>query len=120
MKLELTQRFFFDAAHTLHRAHEADSSRRIHGHTYHAAVTVSGPRDPETGMVVDLAVLRASVAEVRARLDHRLLDEVPELGRPTLENLCLYISKALMSDQWVVECIEVERRASGDSCRLTS
>ena len=33
--------------------------RRIHGHTYRAEVAVSGPRDAHTGMVVDLAQLRA-------------------------------------------------------------
>jgi 6-pyruvoyltetrahydropterin/6-carboxytetrahydropterin synthase len=118
MKLELTQRFFFEAAHTLERVHETDSSRRIHGHTYHAAATVSGPQDAATGMVVDLALLRAAIADVRERLDHRFLDEVPELGRPTLENLSLYIAQALTSKHWIVERVEVERPASGDSCRL--
>ena len=118
MKFELSQRFFFEAAHTLERVHETDSSRRIHGHTYHACVTVSGPQDPSTGMIVDLAVLRGTIAEVRERLDHRFLDEVPELGRPTLENLCVYIAQALASKQWFVARIEVERPASGDSCRL--
>lgn len=119
MKLELTQRFFFEAAHTLERAHETDSSRRVHGHTYHAGVTVSGPQDSKTGMVVDLAVLRASIAEVRERLDHRLLDEVPELGAATLENLCLYISHAMASGPWSIERVEVSRPASGDSCCLS-
>ena len=36
----LSQRFFFDAAHTLQREIEAEGSRRIHGHTYHAEVSV--------------------------------------------------------------------------------
>ena len=36
----LSQRFFFDAAHTLQREIEAEGSRRIHGHTYHAEVAV--------------------------------------------------------------------------------
>lgn len=81
MKLELTQRFFFEAAHTLERAHERAPSRRVHGHTYQAAVTVSAPAAAETGMVVDLALLRQGIAGVRERLDHHLLDEVPGLGR---------------------------------------
>jgi 6-pyruvoyltetrahydropterin/6-carboxytetrahydropterin synthase len=118
MKFELTQRFYFEAAHTLERLHGTDSSLRVHGHTYHASATVSGPQDPGTGMVVDLAVLRAAIADVRELLDHRLLDEVPGLGTPTLENLCLFISRALTSDHWVVEQVQVKRPASGDSCRL--
>lgn len=119
MKLELTQRFFFEAAHTLERKFETDPSRRVHGHTYHAAATVSAPQDPSTGMIVDLAELRAAIAQVREQLDHRLLDEVPSLGAPTLENLCVFISRALTCDRWVVEHVQVKRPASGDSCRLT-
>lgn len=119
MKFELTQRFYFEAAHTLDRQHEADSSRRIHGHTYQAAATVSGPQSAASGMVVDLAILRGAIDEIRERLDHHLLDEVAGLGKPTLENLCAYIARGLASDGWKLERVLVERTASGDSCCLT-
>lgn len=119
MKLELTQRFFFDAAHTLERAHDSAPSRRVHGHTYHAAVTVSAPAATDSGMVVDLALLRQGIAAVRERLDHHLLDEVPGLGRPTLENLCRFIFEGMASGLWVMERVDVERPASGDACRLS-
>lgn len=120
MKFELTQRFYFEAAHTLERSYETDASRRIHGHTYHAAVTVAGPRNQETGMIVDLALLRRAIEEVRAKLDHRLLDEVPELGAPTIENLCIFILHAMAGGPWTVERVEVSRPASGDSCTLVA
>ena len=61
---ELSQTFSFDAAHTLKRkvsAEEAAGSRRIHGHTYTAEVVVRGERQADSGMVVDLAVLRAAL-----------------------------------------------------------
>jgi len=63
-RYELRQSFFFDAAHTLKRQIEADASRRIHGHTYHVDVYVSGPKDPATGMVVDLGFVRAAIARL--------------------------------------------------------
>ena len=77
---ELSQSFYFESAHTLRREaerNEADGSRRVHGHTYTAEVCVSGKADRATGMVVDLAVLRAAIAAVREQLDHHFLDEVP-------------------------------------------
>jgi 6-pyruvoyltetrahydropterin/6-carboxytetrahydropterin synthase len=117
---ELSQRFYFEAAHTLQRAHGAASSRRVHGHTYHAEVTVGGLPDPATGMVVDLAVLRAAIDEVRGRLDHHLLDEVEGLGTATLENLCAYLFKALSRPGWRLLQVEVRREASGDRCCLKS
>ena len=52
---ELSQRFYFEAAHTLQRTVEKESSRRIHGHSYEAEVTLQGQADPATGMLVDLA-----------------------------------------------------------------
>jgi 6-pyruvoyltetrahydropterin/6-carboxytetrahydropterin synthase len=116
MILELTQEFYFEAAHTLIREYDSASSRQMHGHTYHAEVTVRGEQDPRTGMIVDLARLREHIAVVRKKLDHRLLDEVPELGRPTIENLAVFIARELGALQPGVASVRVYRKASGDSC----
>ena len=117
---ELSQSFYFEAAHTLRRdletAAEAAGSRRIHGHTYQAEVTVCGQRDPATGMVLDLALLRAVVARVRGTLDHHFLDEIDGLGVPTLENLCLYIHRSLAAAVPGVTQVSVWRQSSGDRC----
>lgn len=118
MKYELTQKFFFEAAHTLRRDHEADASRRIHGHTYRAKVTVGGVPDARSGMVVDLALLRLAIEQVRGELDHRLLDDVAGLGAATLENLCRFIFERIGRPEWRVVSVEVSREASGDSCCL--
>ena len=115
---ELSQRFYFEAAHTLRRAPatgEVDSSRRVHGHTYEAEITLRGAPD-DNGMVMDLALLRAEIARVRELLDHRFLDEIEGLGPATLENLCRYIARQLQID--AVCAVSVERRASGDRCVL--
>jgi 6-pyruvoyltetrahydropterin/6-carboxytetrahydropterin synthase len=112
------QRIFFDAAHTLRREIEAEGSRRIHGHTYHAEVSLTGPLDPATGMVQDLGYLRQRLAVLRERLDHHLLDEVPGLGAPTLENLCRFIAEALSDMQPPPSRVRVWRDALGDGCTL--
>lgn len=119
MLFTISQRFYFDAAHTLRREIEAEGSRRVHGHTYHAEVSISGPRDPATGMVQDLGLLRQGLAVVREQLDHHMLDDVPGLGIPTLENLCLFIAQALPTDlRASVSRVRVWRDALGDSCTL--
>ena len=115
---ELSQTFSFDAAHTLKRkvgVEEAAGSRRIHGHTYTAEVSVRGERQPESGMVVDLSHLREVIAEVRSLLDHHFLDEVPGLGAPTLENLCVFISARVKQQLPQVSAVSVSR-AAGDRC----
>lgn len=115
---ELSQTFSFDAAHTLKRQvspEEAAGSRRIHGHTYTAEVMVRGERQPDSGMVVDLAVLRGVIAEVRNQLDHHFLDEVAGLGAPTLENLCVFIYAQVHLQLPQVAAVSVSR-AAGDRC----
>jgi 6-pyruvoyltetrahydropterin/6-carboxytetrahydropterin synthase len=92
---ELTKSFRFDASHTLDRSIDADASRRIHGHSYRAEVTVRGETDVETGMVVDFGLLERALAETRERLDHRMLDDVPDLGPATMENLAVWIWRKL-------------------------
>ena len=118
MKYELSQRFYFEAAHTLRRKIEAEGSRRIHGHTYHAEVTLTGKPDPETGMMMDLGFLRQEVERVRQLLDHHFLDEVPGIGPATVENLCAYIYRQLENVLPTISCVTVERPASGDRCRF--
>jgi 6-pyruvoyltetrahydropterin/6-carboxytetrahydropterin synthase len=115
---ELSQRFYFEAAHTLRRAIETEGSLRIHGHTYEAEITVSGYANPKTGMLVDLGDLRQQVARVKEMLDHRFLDEIEHLGPATLENLCGFIRKQLKPTLPQLSSVMVERKASGDRCVL--
>ena len=114
---KLTQRFYFEAAHTLQREIETQSSRRIHGHTYHAEVTLSGKPDPQTGMLLDLGYFRKTLEEVRQTLDHHLLNDIPSLKAPTLENLCLYLWQHLEGHLPQLFEVSVMREASGDCCR---
>ena len=118
MNYELSQRFYFEAAHTLRRKIEAEGSKRIHGHTYHAEVTIAGTPDPQTGMMMDLGFLRQEVEQVRQMLDHHFLDEVPGIGPATVENLCAFIYRQLKDKLPNLHCVTVERPASGDRCRL--
>jgi 6-pyruvoyltetrahydropterin/6-carboxytetrahydropterin synthase len=114
MRLTVSQQFTFDAAHTLDRC---NSSRRTHGHTYHAEISFHGERDPQSAMVCDLAELRAICDGIREQLDHQLLDEVNGLGPATLENLCLFIwSQGSRSDRKL--CRVKLWRADGGSCTL--
>jgi 6-pyruvoyltetrahydropterin/6-carboxytetrahydropterin synthase len=120
MHHHISQTFFFDAAHTLKREIQADSSRRIHGHTYNAEVTLRGQPDPATGMVLDLGRVRAAIELLRPQLDHRMLDDVPGLGSATLENLCAYIWRFLAPSLPGLAAVRVWRTGMGDSCTLTN
>lgn len=105
----LTRRYHFAASHRLHSVALSDEENaRVfgkcnnphgHGHNYALHVTMAGPVDRETGMVIDLAVLDDLVQnEILDRFDHehlnfdsRLFGEKP----PTTENLCAAIYQLL-------------------------
>jgi 6-pyruvoyltetrahydropterin/6-carboxytetrahydropterin synthase len=94
-----TRRFTFAAAHRYGRPEWSEAENRgrfgplatIHGHTYTLDVTVRGPIDPVTGMIVDLEELKRVVGEtVLARFDHAFLNEDPAFPpgvQPTTENV---------------------------------
>jgi 6-pyruvoyltetrahydropterin/6-carboxytetrahydropterin synthase len=113
---ELSKTFLFEAAHTLHREVDADPSRRIHGHSYRAQVTVRGRPDPVTGMVVDLGVFEAALDGARDGLDHRMLDDVTDLGPATLENLAAWIWRALAPTVPSLARVSVYRDSQGEVC----
>ena len=106
---ELSRRLEFSAAHRLHNPSFSDEeNRRLygvcnnekgHGHNYTLDVTVRGPADAETGMVMDLNRLAVLLQErIFADVDHRHLDhDVPWLaGRvSTAENVAAAIWERL-------------------------
>lgn len=113
---ELSKQFRFDAAHTLDRSIDTESSRRIHGHSYRAEVTVRGRPDPASGMVVDLGLLERTMEDARDALDHRFLDEINDLGPATMENLSLWIWKRLSPAISNLFKVSVYRDSSGEAC----
>ena len=114
---ELSRQFRFEAAHTLPgRPIDAEPSRRIHGHSYRAEVTVRGTPDPATGMVLDLGLFERALEGARDGLDHRFLDEVPGLGPATMENLAAWIWRTVAPACPGLARIAVHRDSNGESC----
>ncbi|MGA3165462.1 MAG: 6-carboxytetrahydropterin synthase [Terriglobia bacterium] len=101
----VTRRAEFSASHYYHNPDfSPEENRRIfgkcnnplgHGHNYTVEVTVGGPIDPTTGMVLDLKELKALLEqEVIQAWDHKFLNkEVPAFAskNPTTENLAVEI-----------------------------
>ncbi len=99
----------FNAAHRLHNPAWSDeknaevfgkcSNPKYHGHNYNLIVGVTGPKDPETGFVVDLSFLNRLIKElVVVRFDHKNLnEETAEFANvnPTAENIAEAIWRIL-------------------------
>jgi 6-pyruvoyltetrahydropterin/6-carboxytetrahydropterin synthase len=113
--IEITQQFGFDAAHFLEQS-AIHSNRRLHGHSFYAEVTLRGEPDAEKGWVRDFTEVNAALSEIRAGLDHQLLNDIEGLGAPTLENLARYIYREAKGRLPEVCRVRLSRPSSGQSC----
>lgn len=113
---ELTKQFRFDAAHTLKREVDAESSARIHGHSYRAEITIRGRPDPMSGMIIDTTIFERLLADAHDALDHRMLDEINDLGPATLENLSAWIWRRLEPTLPGLHKVQVLRDSANESC----
>ncbi|HRV82249.1 MAG: 6-carboxytetrahydropterin synthase [Planctomycetes bacterium] len=100
-EVRITHAEEFSAAHRLHAPQLSDAENKalygpcntVHGHNYRVEVTVTGPVDPVTGMVMNLTeLMRIMREEIWDHVDHQHLNEtVPFLKGilPTAENLAI-------------------------------
>lgn len=112
--IELTQEFGFDAAHYLGQG--APENARMHGHSFYVEVTLRGEPDPKTGWLRDLGEVRRTLEAIRESLDHRLLNDIEDLGNPTLENLSRYIYRRAKAALPEVVRVKLRRPSYGQAC----
>ncbi|MBP7510554.1 MAG: 6-carboxytetrahydropterin synthase QueD [Bacteroidia bacterium] len=68
----ITKKFRFEAAHAL--LNYNGPCKNIHGHSYELLVSVTGTKDPESGMVMDFKLLKSIVKEeFLDKIDHALI-----------------------------------------------
>jgi|TARA_Y200000002_G_scaffold85717_1_gene68178 6-pyruvoyltetrahydropterin/6-carboxytetrahydropterin synthase len=109
MRVTVSRRAHFNAAHRLHRSdwsYEQNESifgkcnnPNYHGHNYELIVSVTGEVDPVTGYVLDVKILKDFIkSEVEEAFDHKNLNlDVPEFKtlNPTAENIVIVIYNKL-------------------------
>lgn len=105
MKVKVSRKAHFNAAHRLFRADWDDAKNKavfgkcsnpnFHGHNYELIVSVIGAIDSETGFVMDVKVLKDLIKlHIEDAFDHKNLNvEVEEFQKlnPTAENIAVVI-----------------------------
>lgn len=110
MKVTVSRRAHFNAAHKLYRPDWTDqkndevfgkcANKNFHGHNYELIVSLTGEIDKETGYVYDLGKLKSIIkSEVEDYLDHKNLnldiDDFKNLN-PSAENIAVLIYNRLI------------------------
>lgn len=105
MKVKVSRKAHFNAAHRLFRADWDDiknnevfgkcNNPNFHGHNYELIVSVTGEIDKETGFVMDMKILKDLIKEhVEEAFDHKNLNievEAFKTLNPTAENIAVVI-----------------------------
>jgi len=109
MNITVTKRMTFCSGHRLYNPeYSGQQNREIfgpcsnpngHGHNYVLEVTVTGPVDPQTGMIINLKEMKAIIRkEIIDKVDHKNLNlDVPFMKDviPTTENFAARIWEVL-------------------------
>ena len=92
-RVGITKEFTFDAAHHLH-CYDG-KCKNLHGHTYKLVIMISGYVN-DVGISVDFGDVKRIYNEViKAKLDHRYLNEVLPNMNTTAENMIVWIWEQL-------------------------
>lgn len=105
MKITVSRKAHFNAAHRLHNPHWSDEKNsnvfglcnnpNYHGHNYDLIVSVKGELDPDTGYVIDTKILKDLIkVHVEEPFDHKNLNlDTAEFANlnPTAENIAMVI-----------------------------
>ncbi len=109
MNIAVTKRMTFNSGHRLYNPEYSDEKNREifgpcsnpngHGHNYVLEVTVTGPVDPATGMIINLKEMKAIIQrEIIDKVDHKNLNlDVPFMKDiiPTTENFAARVWEIL-------------------------
>jgi 6-pyruvoyltetrahydropterin/6-carboxytetrahydropterin synthase len=93
--MEIFSVYHFEAARRLPNLPANHPCSKLHGHSFRLEIFVSGPVDQHTGWVMDFEELDAAFEPIKAKLDHRYLNDIPWLGNPTSERLAQWIWQQL-------------------------
>jgi 6-pyruvoyltetrahydropterin/6-carboxytetrahydropterin synthase len=114
--MRVYKEFFFEAAHFLPSAPSGHPNARVHGHSFRVRVAVDGEPEKKTGILVHFDNLEDAVADARAALDHRMLNEVEGLASPTLERIAMWLWDRLHNRLPGLAEIEVARDSCHEGC----
>jgi 6-pyruvoyltetrahydropterin/6-carboxytetrahydropterin synthase len=91
MKVTLARKFRFEASHSLSHLPDDHPCHNLHGHSYALEIEVSGEVDEDSGFLLDYAEIKKAVQPLLDNLDHKHLNDVDGLEKPTTELIARWL-----------------------------
>lgn len=105
--ITVTRKYHFESAHWLPGVPEGHKCRRCHGHNYEVEFTFTGDVDRWTGMLIDFFDIDKVIDPKIAWLDHQVLNDLPGLSNPTVENISRYLLDVVRQFSSLPKCTNV-------------
>ena len=118
LTFEIEKDFQFEAAHYFGHADANDLFKKIHGHSFKGTVRIEGSAQEEKGWIRDLWKIEQIINEEIEPLDHSVLNNVPGLEQPALEQIAHWIFSRLEPRLPGLTCVEVGRPSCGERARV--
>ena len=108
MKTKIYKDFTFEAAHYLPNVPNGHKCGRLHGHSYHVRLHLSGEVDNAYGWFIDFADVKTKFKPIYQQIDHYYLNEIEGLENPTAENIAKWIWDKLKPDLHELCAVELK------------
>ena len=118
LTFEIEKDFQFEAAHFFGHPDANDLFKKIHGHSFSGTVTLQGNAQEDKGWIRDLWKIEQIINREVKPLDHALLNDIPGLEQPALEQIALWIFNKLEPHLPGLSCVEVRRPSCGERARV--
>ena len=113
---EITKQFTFEAAHYFPNMPEGHIYKKIHGHSFVVEVTFYGKQKKDNQWVNDFDEITLTLEKIKKKLDHKCINDIKEIGLPTLENISMWIGKQLKKKYSNVLSVKLSRPSCGEAC----
>ena len=106
--MEIYKDFIFEAAHFLPNVPTGHKCGRLHGHSFHIRLYISGEVGKQSGWIMDFGDIKGIFKPIYDRLDHFYLNDIPGLENPTSEVLIKWIWNELKPKLPLLSAIEIK------------
>ena len=89
--IQAYKEFRFEAAHFLPHVPAGHKCGKMHGHSYKVTLFIEGEVGNHTGWVMEFDEVKKAFHPILQMLDHAMLNDIPGLENPTVENLAIWI-----------------------------
>ena len=118
LTLEIEKDFQFEAAHYFEHEGANDLFKKFHGHSFAGTVRIEGDAQQDKGWIRDLWKVEQIIQAEIKPLDHAVLNEIPGLEQPALEQIAQWIFERLEPKLPGLVCVEVRRPSCGERARI--